>query len=65
MQINVQVIDNPSLPLEPTGPARLTMLIAGLPFSLICAIGLVLLLHFYRLWMERQLNARRGTDIEA
>ena len=59
MQVNIQVIDSPSLPLQAVGPARLTLLIAGLPFSLICAFGLMLLIHFYRSWMQREAHNRQ------
>ena len=65
MPVNFQVIDNPSLPLQPIGPARLTLLIAGLPFSLICAIGLMLLIHFYRRWTQRLTNATPETPVPA
>jgi uncharacterized protein involved in exopolysaccharide biosynthesis len=61
MQINVQIIDSPSLPLRAAGPSRLTLLIAGLPFSLICAIGLMLLVAFYRSWIP----GRNGSEPEA
>jgi uncharacterized protein involved in exopolysaccharide biosynthesis len=53
-QIDVQIVDSPSQPYQPLGPSRLILLIAGLPFSLLCAIGLVLLINFHRNWIDDQ-----------
>lgn len=61
MQINIQVVDSPSLPLRASGPSRLMLLAAGLPFSLTCSIGLISLLLIYRSWKQ----AERGRKPEA
>ena len=61
MQTNIQVVDSPSLPLRASGPSRLMLLAAGLPFSLTCSIGLISLLLIYRSWKQ----AERGRKPEA
>lgn len=61
MQLDVQVIDSPSLPVKASGPSRLVLLLAGLPFSILLAVGLVSLLFALRIWTGRE-NLRFATQ---